>query len=262
MTKVHIRGIDIAYDDEGTGAAIILLHGYPFNRSMWREQVSALRPSHRIITPDLRGHGETDAVPATIPEMARDAAALLTTLGITDAVVGGLSMGGYVALSFCRLFPERVSALVLADTRASADTAEGKQNRAKQAERALSEGLEGIADEMLPKLLSPETLATRPEIAEQLRKMIIQTKPEGASAALKAMATRDDQTVFLSQITKPTLIVVGRDDAITPLTDSELMHREIEGSHLEVIEGAGHVSNLEQPDNFNKALENFLGLQS
>ena len=255
MTKVRVREIGIAYNDKGSGPVIVLLHGYPFNRSMWREQIDALENSHRVIAPDLRGHGESDVAPASIDEMARDVASLMTTLEITRATIGGLSMGGYVALSFHRLFPERVKALILADTRASADSEEGKQTRAKQAERALREGMEGIANDMLPKLLRTDT---SPEVLDRVRQMIVQTKPEGAVAALHAMATRDDQTSFLSQITKPALILVGRNDVITPLKDSEVMHREIKSSQLEIIEDAGHVSNLEQPDKFNKALEGFL----
>ena len=255
MTRVRVRHIEIAYTDQGSGAALVLLHGYPFNRSMWRNQIEALGDTHRVIAPDLRGHGESEVAPATIPEMARDVAGLLTRIGIGEAVIAGLSMGGYVALSFCRQFPERVAALVLADTRASAETEEGKQNRAVQAERALREGMEGIADDMLPKLLSS---GSRPAVVSRLRQMIVQTKALGAVAALQAMALRDDQTYFLSQISRPCLILVGRDDVITPVKDSELMHSEIKESQLVVIENSGHVSNLEQPEPFNQALSAFL----
>jgi 3-oxoadipate enol-lactonase len=190
--------------------------------------------------------------------MARDVAALMTSLGISAAVIGGLSMGGYVTLAFYRLFPERVRALVLADTRATADTEEGKQNRRQQSERALREGMNAVADEMLPKLLSTATLKDRAEIVERVRRMIVTTQPQGAVEAQKAMAARYDHTSLLQQISVPALILVGRHDAITPVKDSEQMHHEITGSLLEIIEDAGHVSNLEQPDKFNKALLGFL----
>ena len=257
MPKTRIHGLEIAFDDHGSGPAAVLIHGYPFNRSMWRELSDVLKRSHRVVAPDLRGLGESTVAPATINDMANDIAGLMTSLQIEAATICGLSMGGYVGLAFYRLHPQRVRALVLADTRASADTDEARQNRSRQVELALHEGMEAIASEMLPKLLAPETLSTRPEVVARVRQMIIQTKPEGAVVALKAMAARDDQTSLLASIRVPTLILVGRNDVITPLKDSELMHQEIRGSSLEIIEGAGHMSNVEQPERFNHAVEDF-----
>lgn len=258
--KQLINGVEIAYEDLGSGPAVVLLHGYPFNRSLWRDQVSVLRDKFRMIVPDLRGHGESTATSgaATMEAMGKDVAALLDRLNIAEATIGGLSMGGYVALAFYRLFPSRVRSLVLAATRAQADTEEAKQNRAVQAEKARTEGMEGIADTMLPKLLTPETVAKRPEVVKHLRGMMASTNPEGAAAALQGMAKRQDQTSFLPQIKAPTLILVGSEDVITPVADAELMHREIPGSHLHVIESAGHVVNLERPEEFNLALSGFL----
>jgi pimeloyl-ACP methyl ester carboxylesterase len=258
MSKLRVQEIELAYEDEGAGQAIVLLHGYPFNRSMWNPQIKALKGSHRVIAPDLRGHGETDVAPASIEDMARDVEALMAALEVPNAVIGGLSMGGYVALTFCRLFPMRVRALVLADTRASAETEEGKKNRSTQREKVLREGMNSIATDFLAKVLGHGTVVARPEVVEQVQQMILQTKPEGAAYALEAMAGRPDQTTFLSSIRSPALIICGREDAITPLTDSELLQREIRGSKLVVIEDAGHVSNLEQPDQFNQALSEFL----
>lgn len=258
-TKKNVRGIEIAYDDVGSGPSVVLLHGYPFNRSMWREQVQELKQNHRVIVPDLRGHGESAVTAvATMQSMATDVASLLETLNISRATIGGLSMGGYVALAFYRLFPLRVRSLVLADTRAQSDTEEAKPNREQQAEKALREGMEGIADSLLTKLLAPETVAKRPEVVMRLREMMVETDPEGAAAALRGMAQRQDQTAFLSRIIAPTLIIVGSEDALTPVADSELMHREIGGSRLQIIEGAGHVSNIERPEEFNRALVKFL----
>ncbi|MGI9168395.1 MAG: alpha/beta fold hydrolase [Pyrinomonadaceae bacterium] len=259
-TKKLVRGIEIAYDDLGSGPSVVLLHGYPFNRSMWRDQLGELQQHHRVIIPDLRGHGESAVTesPATMQRMAGDVASLLETLNISRATIGGLSMGGYVALAFYRLFPLRVRSLVLADTRAQADTEEAKQNREKEAQKALQEGMEGIADALLPKLLAAETVSKRPEIVKRVRKMIVETAPEGAAATLRGMAERQDQTSFLSRIIAPTLILVGSEDALTPVADAEIMHREIGGSRMQVVEGAGHVSNIENPQEFNQALVKFL----
>jgi pimeloyl-ACP methyl ester carboxylesterase len=263
MSIAQVRGIEMAYDAVGAGPPVLLLHGFPFNRSMWREQVEALRASHRVITPDLRGHGETSVTDvATMDEMARDVAALMDELKIERAVVGGLSMGGYATLAFHHRFPERVRALILADTRPQADTDEARQNRFQQANKVLKEGMSAIADAMLPKVLATGTIQGRPEIAARVRGMMLEMKPAGTAAALRGMAARKDQAEMLPQISAPTLIIVGAEDAITPLEVSEAMQREIRGSRLEIIEGAGHVSNIERPAEFNRALKEFLDLLS
>jgi len=256
-----VNGVEITYDDVGSGPVVVLLHGYPFNRSLWRDQLAVLQQNYRVIVPDLRGHGGSAIVPgpATMELMAGDIAFLLDNLNIAQAIIGGLSMGGYVALAFYRLFPARVHSLILAATRAQGDNDEAKGNREAQAKKARLEGMEGIADALLPKLLTADTVTKRPEIVKHLRGMMASTNPEGAAAALEGMAIRQDQTSFLSQITVPTLILVGSEDVITPPADAELMHREIPGSCLEIIKGAGHVVNLEKPEEFNATVTKFLG---
>jgi 3-oxoadipate enol-lactonase len=260
MATARIDDIQLAYDDVGMGPALVLIHGYPFNRSLWTEQTEALTGRYHVVTPDLRGFGESDSSegPATMDRMAQDVAKLMDHLGIDEAVIAGLSMGGYVALAFIKQFASRVRALVLADTRAHADTEEGKQTRFQQAEKAVAEGMAGIADGMLPKLLTPETVSKRPELVRRVRDMMLKTKPQGAASALLGMAEREDQSEFISTIRVPTMIVVGREDAITPVADSEMMKSKIAPSHLVVIENAGHVSNVEQPEAFNLALLKFL----
>jgi 3-oxoadipate enol-lactonase len=260
MSHTKVNNIKIAYDDVGSGPPIVLVHGYPFNRTMWNEQVAALSDNYRVIRLDLRGHGESESSegPSTMNLMANDIASLLDQLGVSRAVIGGLSMGGYVTLAFYQLFPSRVDKLVLADTRAQADTEENKKVRAEQAQKILAEGMAGIVDTMLPKMLAPETVSKRPEVVKRVRDMMLQTKPEGAAAALLGMAQREDQTARLADIRVPTLILVGREDAITPVADSEKMHGAIAGSQLNIIENAGHVSNIEQPERFNRALSDFL----
>ena len=260
MAVVEIDNLKIAYSDTGRGRPVVLIHGYPFNRSLWSEQIEVLSQNHRVIAPDLRGFGESEASDgtATMNRMAQDVALLLNHLGIARATIAGLSMGGYVALAFYKQLSSRVRALILADTRAQADTAEAKQTRAQQAEKALSEGMAGIADAMLPKLLTPETVSKHPDIVKRVRDMMLKTKPEGAAAALRGMAERDDLTSMLAKISVPTLILVGAEDAITPVADSEKMNQAIAGSRLVVLENAGHVSNLERTDQFNDALLDFL----
>ena len=257
----RVRGIEMAYDDTGgTGTALVLLHGFPFDRSMWRGQAAALGGEFRVVAPDLRGLGETplggDGV--SIEGMAEDVAALLDELNLGRVRIGGLSMGGYVAFEFFRKFPERVRALVLADTRPQADTEEGRRAREENARRALKEGMEPIVETMLPKLVSRGTREGGGEALERVRAMMLGTSPEGAAAALRAMASRRDQTELLSSIKVPTLIIVGAEDSVTPPADAGAMRAEIEGSRLFVVEGAGHLSNVERPSDFNRALVEFL----
>jgi 3-oxoadipate enol-lactonase len=256
-----VRGIEMAYDDTGRGAAVVLLHGFPFDRSMWREQSQFLGETCRVIAPDLRGQGETPLGGATLTmgEMAEDVAALLDTLNVERAAVGGLSMGGYVAFEFFRRFPRRVRALALADTRPQADTDEARRTREETAQRALKDGMGPIADSMLPKLLSAATREREPEVVERVRSMMLGTSPEGAAAALRGMAVRRDQTDLLPEIDVPTLIVVGGEDPITPPSDAESMGAKIQGSRLVRIEGAAHLSNIERPEEFNRALGDFVG---
>jgi 3-oxoadipate enol-lactonase len=256
-----VRGVEMAYDEAGRGAPVVLLHSFPFDRSMWREQVRALSETCRVVVPDLRGQGETPLGEtegaATMEEMAADVAALLDELNVGRAVVGGLSMGGYVALAFYRAFPERVVALVLADTRAGADTEDARRTREETARRALAEGMGPIVDTMIPKLLSVEG-RRRPETVARVREMMLAASPKGAAAALRGMALRRDQTDLLEGVEVPTLIVVGCEDAVTPPAEAEAMLGKIKGSRLCVIEGAGHLSNVERPEEFNRALVEFL----
>jgi len=253
------QSVRLAFDDAGSGEPIVLIHGYPFNRAMWRDQVELLKNTHRVITPDLRGLGWSPVTEdATMDEMANDVAVLMDALEIQEAIIGGLSMGGYVTLAFYRLFPERVKGLILADTRPQGDTEGGKQNREKHAQKALSEGMGAIAEEMLPKLLSPATITENPEAVARVREMIVATDPQGAANAQRGMAIRLDHTGVLENISVPTLIIVGNEDALTPPHDSELMNTAIKDSLLIKIEGAGHCSNIENPEMFNAALLSFL----
>jgi 3-oxoadipate enol-lactonase len=257
----RVRGIEMAYDDTGgEGAALVLLHGFPFDRSMWSGQASALGKEFRVVAPDLRGMGETPLGDGavTMEALAADVAALLDELNLGRVVLCGLSMGGYVAFEFFRKFPGRVRALVLADTRPQADTEEGRRAREENAQRALKEGMAPIVESTLPKLLSTETRERGGEVLESVRALMLGTSPEGAAAALRAMALRRSQTDLLPSIKVPTLIIVGGEDSITPPADAEAMSTKIEGARLFIIEGAGHLSNVERPEEFNRALVDFM----
>lgn len=277
LTKfAHARGLEMAYVDAGEGPAVLLLHGYPFDNSMWSAQTETIATAgFRAIAPDLRGLGETVAptlvgdstedshrlksVPlATMDEMARDAAALLDELKIERAVVCGLSMGGYVAFDFMQVFPSRVSGLVLAGTRAPADNEQEKAGREQQVQTMLRAGMVPISIATLPKLLAPRTLAEKPDVVKRVRAMITRSDPQGAAAAQRGMAARRDYTEDLPKIDVPTLIIVGREDSIRPVADAEFMHQGIRTSRLEIIEDAAHMTNMEQPESFNGCLIDFI----
>jgi 3-oxoadipate enol-lactonase len=257
----QVRGIEMAYIDAGNGRAVLLLHGYPFDKWMWREQIEALSGAgYRTIAPDLRGLGETKTTDevSTMEEMARDAAALLDELNIEQAVVCGLSMGGYVAFDFVHLFPSRVKGLVLAGTRAPADNEQEKAGREQQVQTILRAGMVPISVATLPKLLAPKTLADKPDVVKRVRRMIVQSDARGAAAAQRGMAARRDYTDDLSSVNVPTLIIVGREDAIRPVADAEFMHNGIRNSQLEIIEDAAHMTNMEQPETFDRVVISFL----
>jgi pimeloyl-ACP methyl ester carboxylesterase len=272
--------IELAQGDVGSGPAVVLLHGYPFDRSMWREQIDSLGGyGYRVVAPDLRGFGEmsdklqfvADAdlseterqaeayrTITSMEDMARDVAALMDELKIDQATICGLSMGGYVAFDFIHLFPTRARALVLAGTRAPADNEQERQARFQQVEQMLAKGMKVIADATLPKLLAPRSLAEKSEVVARVRDMILRADPQGAAAAQHGMAVRRNYSDDLSGIDVPTLVIVGREDPIRPVADAEFMHESIGNSRLEIIEDAAHMTNMEQPEVFNQALLSFL----
>lgn len=253
-----LNGIAIAFDDVGTGQDVLLLiHGHPFDRTMWGPQVTALQGSGwRVVTPDLRGYGRTTVVPGTtrFETFAGDLAALLDHLGIGAVVVGGLSMGGQIAMEFCRLYPERVRGLLLAATFPQAETESGKRSRAAMADRLRKEGMRPYAAEVLPKMLAPRSIAALPGVAAHVTTMMERTDPAGAGAALLGRAERPDYEEVLAGLTIPALVVVGDEDAFTTKEDAERMHRLLQGSELLMPEGVGHMPNLESPATFNQAL--------
>jgi len=258
--KIATERGDVAWLDAGSGWPVVLLHGFPFHAEMWRPQLEAVPQGWRFIAPDFRGFGRTPFHPpaegsVTMDTYAADVGALMDALKIEEAVIGGLSMGGYVAFAMFRQEPARFTSMLLADTKAPGDTAEGRAGRVRLREILAQQGTPAIADQMLPKLLSTD--APRNVVAG-VRGMIEASAPAAFDAAIEALMKRPDSTPDLPRITCAALIVVGDRDVITPVSESEAMRLAIPRSQLAVIPGAGHVSNLEQPAAFSRVLADFL----
>jgi pimeloyl-ACP methyl ester carboxylesterase len=251
--------IEIAYDDVGTGVPVVFLHGFPHHRGLWLPQLGAMVDRARCIAPDLRGFGEsTVAGPYSMDRYADDLADLLDAAHLDRVVLTGLSMGGYVAFAFWRRHRERVRALVLADTRPGADSAEGRTKRGELIDLARSRGSGAVADAMIAGMVGASTREKNPEVADSVHRMLASAPVEGVIGALEAMRDRPDSTATLGTIDVPTLVVVGEEDVLTPVAESRAMQRAIRGSRIEVIAGAGHVSNVERPAAFNHVLSEFL----
>lgn len=252
----------LAYEDSGTGPAVVLLHGFPLDRTMWAAQRVALERNYRVVTPDLRGHGASPGPDGewSIEAMADDVLETLDAAALTQPVVlGGLSMGGYVALAAVRKAPERFRGLILLDTRAGSDSTDAAKGRRDAADGMLTgEDVRRFAEGMLPKLFSPVTCERRPERISPVRAVIEGTRPRTVAAALRAMAARPDRTGELSEIGVPTLIVVGADDLITPPEVAKAMAGAVKGSTLVVVPEAGHLAPWENPEVVNPAILGFL----
>jgi len=259
VRQLVVRGGIATFESQGDGAAVLFVHGFPLDRTMWRAQVVGLAGWGRV-APDLRGFGLSDPPPGpwTIADHADDLAVFLDELRIEQAVVCGLSMGGYVVLELARRHGSKIRGLVLANTRAEADSPDAKRARDGTIEAVRARGSAALTESMLPKLLAPSTVATRPEVVGHLRSMIAETRPEGATAALAAMRDRFDASELLSEIRVPALVVVGAEDAIIPPQTQIDLARRIPGARLEVVPGAGHLTPLEQPEAFNRLLADFL----
>ncbi|MDZ7268747.1 MAG: alpha/beta hydrolase [candidate division KSB1 bacterium] len=259
--KAKVNGVTLAYDDHGKGLPVVLLHGFPLNRKIWEPQVQALAPYCRVITPDLRGHGESEA-PAgiyTMATMAADVAALLQFLQCGPAVIAGHSMGGYILLTLYRHHPQVVKGLVLVSTRAVADAPQGRVNRQAMARRAEEEQSSRVAVEtMLPNMMAPASLAIRPNLRHELEAMMAATSVNGIIGAQRGMAERPDSSDLLPRISVPTLIIAGTADALIPFAESQRMAQMIPGAELHLLADAGHLPSLEKPEEFTAVLQAWL----
>ena len=258
--RIGLNDFDMYYSSSGSGHPVALLHGFPLDHTMWKAQIDELSKDHRVIAPDLRGHGRSQATPGpyTMDLLASDVNTLLDRLGLGPVVLGGLSMGGYAAFAFARQYPNRVKALILADTKAEADTPEAQARREEQAQSVLKDGPRGLVDQMIVKMFTGKTSTSNPALVERLRNMMESTSPTGIAGALRGMARRPDSTPLLRSMRVPTLIIVGREDSLTTVSDAEKMANSIPGSQLVVIPEAAHLTTMEKPSEVNSAIRRFL----
>lgn len=252
--------MNISYRSEGSGEPIVFLHAFPLNRSMWEGQVAEFSATHRVMTFDWPGFGESplDEGEPGMDRFADCLVGLLDHLGLDRVHLCGLSMGGYAALAFYRRWPERIASLILCDTRATADTEEARKGRYETAALARREGAAPLVESMTPRLLGATSLAERPDLVGRVKEMILSSHPEGIARALIGMAERPDSTDLLAGIEIPTLIVAGNEDKLTPPEEMRTMADAIPGATFLIIDRAGHLPNLEQPSLFNQALREFL----
>jgi len=260
--KINVNDQTVSYNDEGPREApvIIFIHGFPFNKSMWNSQVEALLDNHRVIAYDIRGHGNTVSGDEdfSIELFVSDLLSLMDVLKIDQAMLCGLSLGGYIALNAIENFPKRFNALILSDTNCIADTPEAKEKRMIAIESIEKHGVEQYAEESVKNLFAPESFVTSKEKILAVKEMIRKTSTQSLTNTLVALSNRKETCSKLAEIKVPVLILVGEDDQITPPAAARLMQKKIKGSNLNVIEHAGHLSNIENPYDFNDQLKTFV----
>ncbi len=260
MNRVRSDDVEIAYSVLGDGPPVVLLHPFPANHEFWLPAAQALASRYRIILPDLRAHGESDAGegPATMQKDATDLMRVLDAAQVGRAVFGGVSIGGYILFEFWRRFRGRVAALALCCTRPQADTPDARSARLKTAEDVLNRGTEWFADLMIPKLLGRTTREARPDLVDGAKRMMLKMSPQDIAQVQQGMAERSDSVAALKTINVPALLLLGEEDPIATLADGELMRQHISGSRLSVIPKAGHFAAWEQPDAVGKLLRQFV----
>lgn len=256
----HIIGKELYIEEKGQGEPVILLHGFPLDHRMWQSQVDALSSKYRVITPDLRGMGQSD-VPVTnisIDQYADDILIMMDKMDIQKAALGGFSMGGYVAFALLRKAPERFTALIFANTRPEADGPEARKNRMNMAVALYDKGAAAAKDAMLPKLLTEETAKEQPALVESLSEVMASMPAEGLVHASLAMAFRPDSVELLSLISVPTLVIAGEKDPVAPPDVMRKMAEAISGASFHVIPAASHLAPMEKSEAFNALLLEFL----
>jgi pimeloyl-ACP methyl ester carboxylesterase len=266
MKTAALSKTNMAYVDEGSGAPVLLVHGFPLDHTMWDAQIAALAQQSRVIAPDLRGFGQTPLAPGdaergiSMEAYADDLAELLDALAIHEPIVlVGFSMGGYVAWQFVRKYGSRLRALVQCDTKATADSDEARGGRLKMAEHVAEWGSGRVAEMMGPKLFAPATFEKQPKVVAAVRTVVERTPPAGIAAAQRGMAARPDVTSMLATINVPTLVLVGEHDAISPPAEMKDVAGAIPGAEFVVIPRAGHMTTMEEPGAVNSALVRFIG---
>lgn len=257
-----VNQLKLTYWDNQAAAknTVVFLHGFPFDKTMWQPQLQVLQDHYRVIALDVRGHGNSEAgdQPFSIELFADDLLTLLKTLEIEKAIVCGLSMGGYIALNAVTRFPERFKGLILCDTNCFADSPEGKEKRMKTIESLPKIGMKRYAAESVKNLFAAHSLENKPEVVRKIQEIIENTPETTIVKTLQALANRKETCEQLSKLNLPTMILVGEQDAITPLSAAEVMWDYIVDSELFIVEQAGHIANLENSDDFNTYLQDFL----
>lgn len=260
MERIRSGDAEIVYEVMGEGPPVVLLHPFPAHHGFWAPLAERLATRYRVILPDLRGHGDSEVGegPATMEKHAADLARVCDAAEAGRAVFVGVSIGGYILFEFWRRSRPRVRALVLSDTRAQADTAEGRANRLKAAEEMLQHGPEPFIDAMLPKLLGESTRQGRPDLVQAAKRMMMKMSAQGIAQVQRGMAERPDSVETLKSIQAPTLLLVGGEDTLTPVADAELMRQNISGSQLRIIARGGHYAAFEQSEAALPLLRQFL----
>jgi 3-oxoadipate enol-lactonase len=259
--SINANGITMCFDDFGKGQTpIIFIHGFPFDKSSWAPQMAFMRKTQRVIAYDIRGFGATTLGTAK-PSMrtyADDLVKFMDNMGIPKAIVCGLSMGGYILFNAVQRYPERFKALILCDTQTIADTEEAKKKRQQTIELIKTDGLATFTEGVVKNVFCAESRIHKTEAIAKTKDIILSTPKETIIAGLTALAERPDMTASLKGIKIPTLIICGKEDSMTPTNQAEALHIAIKNSVLQIIEKAGHLSSLEQPDVFNRHLAGFV----
>lgn len=261
LRNIDVSGVRYRVMDDGIGPAILFVHGFPLDHTMWAAQIEEFSKTHRVIAPDLRGFGGTDGAlySVSMEQFADDLNELLLALQVDRPITFcGLSMGGYVGWQFALRHPHWLGRLIACDTRAAADSAEAAANRLKMADIVVKEGPGPVAVAMMPKLFAPATTQTRPAITDQVRQMVMRTNPIAIAAAHRGMAVRPDVTGQLATFRFPTLVIVGEHDLISPAAEMKTIAESLPNAKFVVIPDAGHMSPMEDPSAVNRAIREFL----
>ena len=258
---LNINNLNLSYDDVGEGnIPIIFLHGFPFDKSMWAKQLDFFATTNRVIAIDIRGFGKStdESTPLSIDLFSDDLMLFMNQMKISKAIICGLSMGGFIALNAQARFPDRFEAIILCDTQCIADTIEVKLNRYKTIDEIALNGTLNFNEAFIKKVFCKNSFTNKQEIVTQLRSVVMANPEQIIINGLKALAERSETCSTLPEINIPTLIICGREDEVTPLEQSEFLHTSIKASALHIIDDAGHVSNIEQPEEFNNEISKFL----
>jgi 3-oxoadipate enol-lactonase len=259
--SIHVNDHTVSYDDFGKGKIpVIFIHGFPFDKSSWHPQLDALKHAHRVIAYDIRGFGKSapGEAKAGIPLFADDLIQFMDVLGISRAILCGLSMGGYIVLDVIQRFPGRVEAIILCDTQCTADTPEAKDKRTAAIEDIKVSGLIDFAHTFIPQIFCQYTMDTKKDLVAKMTKVVLSNSADAVTGTLQALMQREDKCGVLNKIGVPALIICGREDRLTPPLKAQFLFDNIKNAEIQIIEIAGHLSNLEQPEVFNQHLADFI----